>query len=352
MATTALSGYAAMAYNEILSQVWEETWISNWAFLAYLKGKNFNRTRSQNWGNRGNLKQVSGHDIKGLQMMLPTAVAGPPVSARVMTQATAATAMTPQIGVTGAREAMYYGNGLENSIADDWFETMILDANPETMYISIDSFKLKQYFSDFSNVIAPLLIGTQNGTGYLTGNGNPTGEQYILSTGNIPGGIDQTVDTSWAALTYPNAGAFGDTLVRSQISAITATGDKRRPTFLQLSYSSTNSPWDHAFQQASSVQLLGDGGDGVAAKYGYGLFSYMGLDCFQDPQLGTSAPGSMVVGTDETWYAIFHTDEPTLAPMGRRPITGTSSMERFYVWFMWFGCRNPGRNSFVSGIYA
>lgn len=324
-------GYAfAVAYE--LKNQWESIWTLAWPFYSFIKGmgKNFNNA---------NAKTI------GTKMIVPLNLGGPVTSARQENQSTAfnAIAPTPTINFT---EAEFYYATWANTMTLTFQERTQLDNN-ETTIASVASGKTMQLIEDMITVVNQAATGTQNCTGWNS-TGTVMGELYPLSTSNSPGNISQIQYPVWAAQVNNVGGPFNTQMI-SQMRDTILNRNKGKPDFIQLSYNPSNNVYDKLASLIETRQMITESSS--EAKFGFETFMYKGMYCFMDGVLGNTLPGSMIIGSTNSWWLNMPDSEPKkIDKDADARLLGTASLESFYTFTLGLGISDPGRNALISNI--
>jgi hypothetical protein len=336
---SSFDGLVAFASERQMKTEWSRIWTTDWPLLVKVLNDTLAGRRSMGTNAK------FGPD--GNSVLFPLEYLGPATSARAATKANAATAITPTL-TQGFTQAQYHYAKYENAFWLTSHERELIARSPGgTTRIPILSGKVDQLQSDFKNIVSTDFLGTQNGTGY-EGNGQITGERYFLSTSNSPGGVSQTTYTTWAADVVSSAGQMYEGLLDAPIHRINTLG--RGPAdFAQLSWSSTNDVYGKVYGLIAPAQVIVDQGKSV--EYGFEVFKYRNLDCFQDNKLGDAVAGSMVIGRSGSWHAFMKSQLPQLSNVdGTKRISGTSLIEYFYEWWIAWANDDVASNTYVTGI--
>ena len=325
-------GAFAFSVAKEMSKSWSSIWTVAWPLYSIIKGKKLtfnNAARSTD----------------GTKMLLPVNYLGPATTARNETSSNYGTPITPN-ATQGFTQAEYFyavfGNALYLNIQE--YEQLV---GPTNM-IPVLPGKVKQLMNDFVKQVNTQLIANTQGTGF-TGNSSLTGEAYVLSTtSNSPGNISQATYSTWQPQLNSNAGPFGENLIIAQQHAIKDRG-QGDADFLQLSYASSNDVYGKLYSLIGSTQVLTR--EGSEADFGFKTFMYRGLECFMDGRLGDVFPGTMVVGSSNSWWLNMNSEQPIPARRdGTLRLPGTPTEEYYYTYTLCMGCDDPGRNAWITGI--
>jgi len=328
-------GAAAFSVALEMSTRWQHVWIENWPLIALLKGS------------KGNFNNGT-KNTEGTGMILPIVLSGPGSSTRNATDANQTVPMTPDV-TQGQNQAFYYYSTFEKPFTLNIQEREQLKG--KTNMVTVISMKADQLMFQFTSDINAQAVGTQNGTG-RTGNGMLTGEQYIIATSNVVGGIDQSANAQWASTVITNAGAFNEALLLRQYRRINDLG-RGKVDIVQASYSDANdiySKIDEMVQSAQQIVTKPGGGANGTPDWGFETIMWKGCYVYPDGRLGDVLPGSIGMLRSGSWWINENEDAPVLAPDGVRRMTGTSTDEHFYVHTLAIGNNDPATNALIENV--
>lgn len=306
---------------------------------VYIKGKSHFNTAPVN--------------AEGTKILFPNEYSGPPTTARPGNLTNNFVPITPYQG-TGQTQLEFFYARYENSMYFRSDEIQLAQkAGNLKRCTDIVTQRKKQLFESFKQTVNTDFVGTQIATGVQSssaGAGQITGQQYFLSTSNSPGNLSQTTNPLWAASVVAWNAPFDTGPIDVEIDRINRLG-RGKPDFIQLSDTGTNSVWRKLCNQAAPKELLVNP-KGNHAEFGFETVDYMGKDCFPDNYLGLANPGSVVVGSSDTWFINMDTEMPEQVNTGDTHLPGTTSEEYMYQWYMATANNDINRNSFITGFAA
>lgn len=330
---SSFDGIVAFASEKEMKKIWSPIWAGAFPLLAMVKAKKINYNTA--------LMSPEGNSI-----LFPLNYLGPATSARAATNANAFTPITPNATQVFTQAQFYYAK-YENALYLTATEKQLIADNAHTTRIPILPGKIQQLVTDFKSIESTDLLGTQNGTGQ-GGNGQLTGLQYLLSSSNSPGGVSQTTYSKWAAGIVANAGGFYEGLIDKEIHRIRDLG-RHAADFCMLSYNSSNDVYGKLYGLIAPTQAIVD--QEKEALYGFEVFKYRYLECFQEGRLGDALSGSMVVGSSGTFHMQEKTDQPVQSVQnGTLRLAGTTSDEQMFEHWITWGNDDLACNTLVTGI--
>jgi hypothetical protein len=324
---------AAFSFFNELKRKWVLAYTKSTPFLGMLKGKgrNFNAQRYRT--------------TQGLFEITPIGLADfLSGGATPETSVNQFTPQTPEV-TNGATQAQYYyATYKKAAYITNQEQTQLIGG---TNWLSVIEYQTKRLMENFRLTVGKDIVGTQQDQG-LIGTGQVLGEQYPLSTTNSPGNISQSGNTSWQAGVSTNAGSFNELLVTNEIDRISDLG-RGEADFVQCSYTASNNVYAKFYSLVANTQALTREED--HAQFGFKTWEYRGVPVFRDGRLGDTLPGSMVVGSSDTWMWNTDSPEPVLATInGEMRILGTLAIEFMHWWTVALGIDDPARNTLVTGI--
>lgn len=324
-------GFAAFSTFIQMSKEWTSIWRPALPLLSIVKGRQltFNKARDT---------------TNGTKAIVPIVYLGPATGSRVQLDSNWATAITPT-GTQGFTQAEYFYSTREGALWNNYQERN-QNRDPAQL-MSVLPAKTRQLMEKFASDWSGDLMGTQNCDG-RAGSGKIMAERYPLSTSNSPGNISQSTYTVWQAGVVSSAGPFGLHLINAQRNRIKDLG-RGAPDFVQLSYASGRDLFDKMWGLLDAKTFYTN--PKSKEMFGFETFTYQGMECFMDGRLGDVLPGSMIIGSSDTWWVNMRTDEPV--PADRDAILrmeGTTTDEHMFVHEMMVGISDPARNSLVTDI--